>query len=93
MLRTLERFYAGVCGAKKETETFNGMPVQQGADASKKMDTLPLILALITILLLQLIIGKWLWNNFLVNAITVVKPLASILDILAISILAKLIFC
>ncbi len=93
MLRTLERFYAGVCGAKKETETFNGMPVQQGAQPTEQMATLPLILALITILLLQLIIGKWLWNNFLVNAFTVVKPLASILDVLAISILVKLIAC
>ena len=50
-----------------------------------------ILLALITIIFLQLTLGKWLWNNYLVNYITIAKPLNSIFDILAISLLIKLI--
>lgn len=52
---------------------------------------LPMLLAIVVVLLLQLFIGKWLWNSFLVPAVSAVNPLKSIWDILAISILARLI--
>lgn len=63
-------------------------------DQAKKSDyknLFSILLALITIIFLQLTLGKWLWNNYLVNYITIAKPLNSIFDILAISLLIKLI--
>ncbi len=85
MLGVLERFYSATCGMKKkeEFETMNS--------SMNGWSGLPLILALVTLLILQLLIGKWLWNNFLVKAVTVVNPLKSAIDVLALSLLAKLI--
>ncbi len=84
MLQVLERFYASACGIKKKEE-FETMNPSMGGWSG-----LPLILALATLLILQLVVGKWLWNNYLVKAITVVNPLKSAIDVLALSLLAKL---
>lgn len=53
---------------------------------------IPMLLAVITVILIQLLIGKWLWNNYLVKTIPAIKPLESVIDLLAISILVKLVF-
>ncbi len=66
-------------------EGFQGMGLNQTYNGA-----LPMLLAIVVVLLLQLFIGKWLWNSFLVPAVSVVNPLKSIWDILAISILARL---
>ncbi len=42
--------------------------------------------------LLLLFLGKFLWNNYLVNVTTIVKPLTSIFQLLAVSVLLKLLF-
>ena len=42
--------------------------------------------------LILLLIGKFLWNNYLVNITTVVKPVKNITEILAISVLFNLLF-
>ena len=39
-----------------------------------------------------LFIGKYLWNNYLVDSITFIKPLRSIIHLFAIIFLAKIIF-
>ncbi len=86
MLNVLEKFYSDVCGSKKKEEFQpNGMPTVSG------WSSLPMILALVTVLILQLLIGKWLWNTFLVKAVTIVNPLKSAIDVLALSLLARLI--
>jgi hypothetical protein len=53
----------------------------------------PLFLAIVTVVILQLFIGKYLWNNFLVRLIPTVKPVSGLIDILAISFLIRLLFC
>ena len=52
-----------------------------------------LIAAIISLLITQLLLlflGKWLWNNYLVKTVTGVKPLESIVQLIAISFLIKL---
>jgi hypothetical protein len=56
-------------------------------------DTFPILLALITVVLLQLLLGKYLWNNYLVRIIPAISPVAGIVDILAVSFLVRLLFC
>ena len=51
---------------------------------------IPAILAMITVQILLLFFGKYLWNNYLVKKVTGIKPLESVLELLAISILLKL---
>ena len=53
---------------------------------------LPFILAIVISQVLVLLIGKWLWNDFLSKYITVIKPVDSIWDLLAISIIITLLF-
>jgi hypothetical protein len=52
--------------------------------------TIPLIMAILIVFILQLLVGQWLWNSFLVPAVSVLNPLKSMWDILAISILLRL---
>jgi hypothetical protein len=90
MLNVLEKFYSDVCGSKKKEGFQPGDMMGQGMQPTT-WSSLPMILALVTVLILQLLIGKWLWNNYLVKAFTVVNPLKSAIDVLALSLLARLI--
>ncbi len=64
-------------------------PQQEGFS----QDTFPILLALITVVLLQLLLGKYLWNNYLVRVIPAINPVSGIVDILAVSFLVRLLFC
>jgi hypothetical protein len=86
MLQILEKFYSKVL----VKETFEDDKDAAAAPNHVQPSILPSILALATILILQLLLGKYLWNNFLVNAFTIVKPLESIIDLIALSFLFKL---
>ncbi len=77
MIRSLEKMYSSVLPKKEE---FN----------DNKLQTLPLFLALVTTQILILIFGKYLWNNYLVKYVSIVSPVESIIDVLAISILLSL---
>jgi len=52
-----------------------------------------LLVTAVVIQVLLMVLGKYLWNNFLVKAVTIVKPVDSIWTILAISILGRLLLC
>jgi hypothetical protein len=79
MLRILETFYAKMSPAP-ETEGFN-------------QSYFPLLVALLTVVILQLLLGKYLWNNFLVRLIPAIQPAKGVVDILAIALLVHLIVC
>lgn len=51
-----------------------------------------LILLIILSVVLQLLLSKYLWNNFLVRLVPVVQPAKGLLDILAISLLFRMLF-
>jgi hypothetical protein len=67
---------------RKVSEEFNGTT-----------NIVPLFLALITLIVLQLLLGKYLWNNYLTRLIPAVQPAKGIIDILAISFLVRMLFC
>ena len=59
----------------------------------KKLSTYQLIAMFVSLIIMQLLLlllGKWLWNSYLVPAVTSVKPIESVWQLLAISILLKL---
>lgn len=78
MIKTLEKFYSEIIPNKETFET-------------NKPNSLPLVLAVLTVYILLLLLGKFLWNNYLVKYLSIVNPVESIIDILAISLLASLI--
>ena len=51
---------------------------------------IPIILSIVVSQILLLLLGKFLWNNYLVNAVEVINPIESVLQLFAISILIKL---
>ena len=91
MIRVIEKFYdCGIAAAKDEKkEGFENQQVQQ----SPLRAILPIILSLVTVLILQLLVGKWLWNTFLVKALSIVNPLDSVWQLLGISFLICLLKC
>ena len=82
MIRALEGFYASCMSGHSEKEGFYG--------GDLKGLNIPLVLAIVTVEILVLIVGKYLWNNYLVKAVNIVNPIDSVLDLLAVSILIKL---
>lgn len=68
------------------------LPVKEDFGHKKQMrvSVLPLILANITALVILLFLGKYLWNNYLTKLVTVVNPVESVFDLLALSILLNL---
>ena len=80
MITILEKFYSNILPIR---EDFNkNITIQK---------FLPFIFAVITTQIILLLLGKFLWNNYLVKNITIVKPLNSVVDLIAISFLIKLI--
>jgi len=66
------------------TENFKSNP------ESRLTHVLPMLLAVITVEILLLVLGKFLWNNYLVKSIAVINPVESIVEIFAISFLLRL---
>ena len=64
-------------------------PQQEGFS----QDMFPVFLALITVVILQLLLGKFLWNNYLTRLVPVINPVTGLVDIIAISFLIRLLFC
>ncbi len=78
MLKVFETLYRKI----SPTEAFGDGP-----------NPFPMFLAIVTVVILQLFIGKYLWNSFLVRLIPSVQPVKGLIDILAISFLIRLLFC
>lgn len=81
MIRLLEQFYSQMI---HNTENFKSNP------ESRLTNVLPMLLAVITVEILLLVLGKFLWNNYLVKSIAVINPVESIVEIFAISLLLRL---
>ena len=64
--------------------------VQETNKVSEKRMNFTFLLSFVIVNVLLLLLGKFLWNNYLVSAVTVVKPLKDIWQLLAISVLLKL---
>ena len=79
MIQTFERFYGYLLD---ENEHFVGN--------QKMKNIVPFVLAVLTVEILLLFLGKFLWNNYLVKAVTIVEPIDSIIQLFAITILLRL---
>ena len=84
MIRVLEKFYSS-CLDNHEKEGFE--------NNSSSRSIIPAVLAVVTVEIIVLLVGKYLWNNFLVKAVNIVNPIDSILELLAVSVLLKLLCC
>lgn len=65
-----------------------------GSDTKRReayMSIASALLALILTVIILSLVGKWLWNNVLVDLFTVVKPVRSIWQILGLMIFLSLI--
>ena len=78
MIKLLEGFYSQFIPNREE---FN----------NSKPLFLPIILAVLTVQILILLFGKFLWNNYLVKYVTILNPVESVVDLLAISLILALI--
>ena len=61
-------------------------------EEKNKVDWLSLLIALLIIIAIQLVVGKYLWNNYLVTYVPAIRPVESVIDILAISLLYRIMF-
>lgn len=82
MLATVEKFVNAVACKDKE-----------GFRTGTTGDLLAILISFVVVYGLVLLFGKFLWNNYLVRLLPVVTKADSILDILAVSILVRLLFC
>lgn len=80
MINTFEKFYGYLLNDQRENFE----------DGSKVRSMVPLVLAVVTVEILLLLLGRFLWNNYLVNAVTVLRPIDSIVQLFAITILLRL---
>ena len=83
MPNLLENFYEKVIFNKEHFRENN-------LENNSMMRMLPTILAVITVDILLLLFGKYLWNTYLVPSTSLVSPIKSIIDLLAIKILLRL---
>ncbi len=83
MINILEKFFTR---ALSRVENFND---RDNMDSASK-NIIPLLLAIVVTEILLLIIGKFLWNNYLVKAVTVVRPIDSVIELFAIGMLLRL---
>jgi|TARA_B100000925_G_scaffold89680_1_gene64859 hypothetical protein len=82
MINVLEKFFAN---ALSKVEPFT-----EEKNTNNGKSVIPILLAVILTEILLLLIGKHLWNNYLVNAVTIVKPIDSVFQLFAIGILIRL---
>lgn len=77
-----------------KTVTYNFLKKTERFSSNEKsltnINSAALIISAILTQLLLLIFGKWLWNSYLVNTVTIVKPIQNIWQLLAVSIIIKL---
>lgn len=55
-----------------------------------KIDIVAVIISVLLSQLLLLLLGKWLWNTYLVNSVSAINKIDSIWELFGISILIKL---
>ena len=81
MLGLLEKFTrATFTACTTPTENFTDVQVKQSATS----DALVSLLFIVLILSLVLLLGKWLWNDYLCKYITIFRPVKSVWHLVAV---------
>ena len=91
MLASLEKLFSAIYPLPEQVgamKTEDGITL--GVTRMRSPSLMPFFLALTALVILQLLLGKYLWNNFLTRLVPAINPVAGIVDILAVSVLLKL---
>jgi len=78
MLNIIEKFVGNI------------IPSVEGFEDHPLAKALPLIISVVVSQIVLLLVGKFLWNKYLVKTVTVVKPITSIVQLFAVSVLLRL---
>lgn len=89
MSSTIEKF---VLAGLQKGEGF-GLGGGRGSMTSSSGEALASLISLVIVYLILLLVGKFLWNEYLVKYVTIIKPIPGIIELLAISVLIRLFFC
>jgi hypothetical protein len=89
----IEKFFSNVMTKDKEQfMNANGqIDIAALQSTENRAAVLAFLVTYIAIYLLLLLLGKWIWNNMVVEMFSVVRPVDSIFNILGLAILVKLI--
>jgi hypothetical protein len=87
MSSIIEKF---VLAGLQNTENFGG---GRGSMPSSTGEALASLISLVIVYLILLLVGKFLWNEYLVKYVTIVKPIPGIVELLAFSVLVRLFLC
>jgi hypothetical protein len=93
MFSALEKLFSAIYPLPEQVgamKTEDGITVN--VTRMRNPSLMPFFLAMVSVVLLQLLVGKYLWNSFLTRLVPSIQPVAGIVDVLAISILLKLLF-
>lgn len=91
MLSALEKLFSAVYPLPEQVgamKTEDGVTVN--VTRTRNPSLMPFVLALASVILLQLLLGKFLWNGYLVRLVPAIQPVSGIIDVLAVSVLLKL---
>ena len=82
----------GVCGEtfKNGVGALNNSNKQEQLNCQRNFGTCLLVLVLM--LLINFVLGPWLWNNVLTKCVTVVKPIDSFIQFLGLYVLIMILF-
>jgi hypothetical protein len=89
----IEKFFSNVMTKNKEQfMNANGqIDIAALQSTENKAAVMAFVITYLAIYILLLLLGKWIWNNMIVEMFSVVRPVDSILNILGLAILVKLI--
>ena len=68
----------------------NLIPTIEGFEDHPLAKSLPMLISVVVSQVVLLLVGKFLWNRYLVKAVSIVKPLTSIVQLFAVSVLLRL---
>jgi len=89
MQDTIEKFINKIVFSS-QNEHFLGGALKKVS--SSKLEMFSLFLSILIVQTILLFAGKYLWNMYLVPAVTTINPIKSVWDLVAISLLLKLLF-
>jgi hypothetical protein len=67
------------------------LDLQALSKSGNKAALLSFVVVYIAVFVLLMFVGKWLWNGWIVDMVTVAKPVESVISIIALAVFVKLV--
>jgi hypothetical protein len=89
----VERFLVHSLNENREQFVNNNgqLDLQALGKSENKAALLSFVLVYIVVFVLLMFVGKWLWNGWIVDMVTVAKPVESVISIIALAVFVKLV--